>query len=172
MGSLLTTVPRRKSKMLSCVLITSLHSFKNQNCYEVTRHFSPPPPPTPPQGPKTRKFMRRSNPPPPTSGQIKHVTASKSIRRPVIPKLFAESSAVSLPLPFFFSRCGPSTEAMNVSRIRYTAGGSGWDMPQGARRVGRRRHLETIHHAKLSKFREMDKQTIPLIDAAPSGTAS
>ena len=94
--------------------------------------------------------------PPPTSGQIKHITASKGIRRPVIPKLFAESSAVSLPLPFFFNRCGPSTEAMNVSRIRYTAGGSGWDMPQGARRVGRRRHLETIHHAKLSKFREMD----------------
>ena len=34
--------------------------------------------------------------------------------------------------PFFFNRCGPR----NVSRIRYTAGGFGWDMPQGARRVG------------------------------------
>jgi len=73
-----------------------------------------------------------------------------------MPKLFPETSAVSLPLPFFFNRCGPSTEALNVSRIRYTAGRSGWDMPQGPRRVGRRGHLQTIHHAKLSKFQEMD----------------
>jgi len=144
--------------MLSCILIIPLHSFKNYNCYEVTSHFSPPPPPPSPQGPKTRKSMRRSTPPPhpPNAGQFKHIRASKGIRRSVIPKLFAESSAFSLPLPFFFNRCGPSAEAMNVSRIRYTAGGSGWDMPQGARRVGRRRHLETIHHGKLSKFREMD----------------
>jgi hypothetical protein len=108
-----------------------------------------------------------------TSGHIKHVTASKGIRTPVIPTLFAESLAVSLPLPVVFNRCGPSTEAMNVSRIRYTAGCQPvWlGYAPGSPKSGEQETPETGHSPCETRQVSRNGQTIPLIDAAPSGTA-